>query len=57
MKFIKTLTDLDRSDLKLAGGKGANLGALIKAGLPVPPGFCITTHGYISFWNSNHIYA
>lgn len=55
MNFIKTLTELDRTDLKMAGGKGANLGALIKAGLPVPPGFCITTHAYSLFVKNNHI--
>lgn len=35
------LAELDRHDLPIAGGKGANLGAMLKAGLPVPPGFCI----------------
>jgi phosphohistidine swiveling domain-containing protein len=28
------------------GGKAANLGELLSAGLPVPPGFCVTTHAY-----------
>ena len=28
------------------GGKAANLGELIWAGLPVPPGFCLTTEAY-----------
>jgi pyruvate,water dikinase len=28
------------------GGKGANLGELMRAGFPVPPGFCITTAAY-----------
>jgi pyruvate,water dikinase len=28
------------------GGKAANLGELIRAGFPVPPGFCITTAAY-----------
>src|SRR5262249_28725504 len=30
----------------IAGGKAANLGELIRAGLPVPPGFCVTTEAY-----------
>ncbi|HEX2181549.1 MAG TPA: PEP/pyruvate-binding domain-containing protein [Rubrobacteraceae bacterium] len=38
--------DLDRASLSLAGGKAANLGELIRAGLPVPPGFCVTTAAY-----------
>lgn len=33
-------------DLDLVGGKGANLGELIAAGLPVPDGFVITTAAY-----------
>ena len=40
------LGTLRRDDLECGGGKGANLGELISAGLPVPPGFCITTAAY-----------
>ena len=32
--------------LPLVGGKAANLGELIRAGLPVPPGVCVTTEAY-----------
>src|SRR6266849_390867 len=32
--------------LPLVGGKAANLGELIRAGLPVPDGFCVTTAAY-----------
>ena len=37
-----------RSDemLEAVGGKALNLGVLTAAGLPVPPGFCITTPAY-----------
>ena len=31
------------SDRKLLGGKGANLGEMTRLGLPVPPGFTVTT--------------
>jgi pyruvate,water dikinase len=34
------------SQLSTVGGKAANLGELIRAGLPVPPGFCVTTEAY-----------
>ncbi len=37
---------IDRTLLPVAGGKAANLGELTGAGLPVPPGFCITTAAY-----------
>ena len=32
--------------LAAVGGKAANLGELSRAGLPVPPGFCLTTEAY-----------
>ena len=35
-----------QADLAIVGGKGANLGEMARAGLPVPPGFCVTTHAY-----------
>ena len=38
--------DLDGTALPVAGGKAANLGELVRAGLPVPPGFCVTTVAY-----------
>jgi phosphohistidine swiveling domain-containing protein len=37
---------IDRAMLSIAGGKAANLGELTRAGLPVPPGFCVTTTAY-----------
>src|SRR5215470_11647798 len=37
---------LDRSMLPLAGGKAVNLGELLRAGLPVPLGVCLTTEAY-----------
>src|SRR6266849_10955477 len=37
---------IDRTLLPIVGGKAANLGELTGAGLPVPPGFCITTAAY-----------
>ncbi len=44
--FVVPLRDLDAGALSLAGGKAANLGELIRAGLPVPDGFCVTTDAY-----------
>ncbi len=37
---------LSGSDLAVAGGKGANLAELVRAGFPVPDGFVITTDAY-----------
>lgn len=40
---------ISSSDLPRVGGKGANLGEMTRAGLPVPPGFCITTNAFDTF--------
>jgi rifampicin phosphotransferase len=55
MQYVKHLSELKRTDLPIAGGKGANLGALIQAGLPVPGGFVITTEGYRDYVSANHL--
>src|SRR5438445_7434808 len=44
--LVVPFTALRRDALALVGGKGANLGELTGAGLPVPPGFCVTTVAY-----------
>jgi len=55
MTYIKDFDQLERSDLDEAGGKGANLGELARAGFPVPPGFVLTTAAYQDFVNANGI--
>ncbi len=45
------LTDISKSDIKIAGGKGASLGEMIRSGFPVPPGFIITASTYRDFIN------
>src|SRR5712691_2665526 len=44
--LILPLSAVDASLLPLVGGKAANLGELIRARLPVPDGFCVTTAAY-----------
>ena len=39
-------SDLSRHDVPLAGGKGANLGDMVQAGMPVPPGFVVPAPTY-----------
>jgi len=41
--FVFDFSDGDRSMADLLGGKGANLAEMTKLGLPVPPGFTIST--------------
>lgn len=40
---------LGKGDISLAGGKGANLGELTRAGVRVPPGLVVTSHAYFRF--------
>jgi rifampicin phosphotransferase len=51
---ILKLDSLDAT-LELVGGKGASLARMAAAGLPVPPGFHITTQVYRRFINENHL--
>jgi pyruvate,water dikinase len=44
---IVSLSELGRSDVSLAGGKGANLGELTAAGFPVPRGFVVVAPAYL----------
>src|SRR5919107_5876568 len=44
--IVLDLGELRVGDLLRVGGKAANLGELIAAGLPVPGGFCVTTDAY-----------
>lgn len=48
-KYIRYFKDIDKHDIPIVGGKGANLGELTQKGLNVPPGFCITAKAYMDF--------
>jgi pyruvate,water dikinase len=47
--------DLRKTDIPLVGGKNANLGEMISAGLPVPPGFAVTAYAYEKFIKETRI--
>ncbi len=47
--LVVWIDQLRASDTELAGGKGANLGELVSIGVPVPPGFVVTTYAYRRF--------
>ncbi len=49
MRTIAWFDELSSEDVGVAGGKGANLGELVKAGMPVPPGFVVTVRAYYQF--------
>jgi pyruvate,water dikinase len=46
-RSIVWFDELGADDIALVGGKGANLGELTAAGLPVPPGFVVTAPAYL----------
>jgi pyruvate,water dikinase len=52
---IKWFKELSKGDVGIAGGKGANLGEMTQAGLPVPPGFTVTTPAYRRFTEATGI--
>jgi len=49
MKLVLWFEDLRKEDIPLVGGKNANLGEMLEAGIPVPPGFAITAYAYNKF--------
>ncbi|BCX14873.1 MAG: phosphoenolpyruvate synthase [Patescibacteria group bacterium] len=54
-KLVSFFKDLDKTSVDLVGGKGANLGEMTKIGLPVPPGFAITSNAYDIFLKENDL--
>jgi rifampicin phosphotransferase len=54
-QLIVALDALDRSQLADAGGKAVNLGELMRAGLPVPAGVCLTTAAYARVAEAAHL--
>ena len=55
MKFVKTLKKIDKRDIFIAGGKGANLGELLKIGMPVPSGFVVLASTFERFLEETDI--
>jgi len=55
LKYVVWFRDVDKDDVALVGGKGANLGELTRAGLPVPPGFIVTAKAYFDFLEETDI--
>lgn len=49
MIYIKTFKQLKKTDTAIAGGKGASLGEMTHAGVPVPPGFVILASAFDRF--------
>jgi len=48
-KAIVWFNEVGKKDIASVGGKGANLGELTGANIPVPPGFIVTAEAYYAF--------
>lgn len=55
MPLVLSLASITAHDLSRVGGKAANLGELLRAGFPVPPGFAITTAAYDQVVRTNDL--
>jgi pyruvate, water dikinase len=53
--YVVGLEEIGKADLNKAGGKGANLGELIKIGIPVPKGFVVLTNSFDRLIEENHL--
>ncbi|MBI3413369.1 MAG: phosphoenolpyruvate synthase [Candidatus Aenigmarchaeota archaeon] len=55
MPWTISLDKVDKNSISLVGGKGANLGEMMKTRLPVPKGFVVTTDSYLAFISENRL--
>ncbi|MFC1892552.1 phosphoenolpyruvate synthase [Chloroflexota bacterium] len=54
-KVIVWFNEVGKEDVARVGGKGANLGEMTNAGIPVPPGFIVTAAAYFDFLQKSKI--
>ena len=50
--FSKEKTEGNRNDKNLLGGKGANLAEMTAMGVPVPPGFTVSTEACLNYYDA-----
>jgi pyruvate,water dikinase len=54
-KAILWFDEVTKDDVPIVGGKGANLGEMTAAHIPVPPGFIVTVSAYYQFLQKSNI--
>ncbi len=54
-KTVVWFNEVTKEDVSLVGGKGANLGEMTNAQIPVPPGFIITSQTYLDFLEKTNL--
>jgi len=57
MNFTQTFTELNTNNTDIAGGKGASLGEMTQANIPVPPGYVVLTDAFKQFIEANDLEA
>lgn len=55
LRVIAWFEEITRNDIGIAGGKGANLGEMVHARIPVPPGFVVTAPAYFEFLKGTNL--
>ncbi|HHX44623.1 MAG TPA: pyruvate, phosphate dikinase [Chloroflexi bacterium] len=55
-KWVYLFDEGNRDMRELLGGKGAGLAEMTKAGLPVPPGFTVTTEACLAYYSAGHTF-
>jgi len=55
LPMIVDFKQVSKTDVGLVGGKGANLGEMVQAGFPVPPGFIVTSAAYFKVIELNNL--
>lgn len=48
-ELAREFNKISKKDVAIAGGKGASLGEMTQAGIPVPPGFVVLSHAFERF--------
>ena len=56
MRYVEDIASLGMADAEEAGGKGANMGEMVAAGLPVPPGFVVLRDSYLESMKAAGVY-
>jgi pyruvate,water dikinase len=54
-KAIVWFGEVTKNDIPVVGGKGANLGEMTRAEIPVPPGFIVTVNAYHDFLKTTNM--
>ena len=55
MRYVEEIANLSMADAEEAGGKGANMGEMVRANLPVPLGFVVLRDSYLESMSASGV--